>query len=115
MEHFLLLFRGRDGRSLRQDADAYQAHLARLGAWMESLHPHGKVLSAEPLAPHALLISHDKQVVTDGPYIEGKEMVGGYLRFQCTTREIALAWIQACPIFEVEGGSVELREIEAPQ
>lgn len=112
MENFLILFRGQDGRSLREDPDAFEAHLQRLGAWMESLKPDGEVIAAEPLSPNATLIRTGGRVKTDGPFIEGKEMVGGYLRFKCTSRERAIAWAQACPIFEFEDGIVELRAIE---
>lgn len=112
MENFLILFRGQDGRSLRDNAEAFEAHLQRLGAWMESLKPDGEVIAAEPLAANATLIRSGGRVKTDGPFIEGKEMVGGYLRFRCISKESALAWAQACPIFEFEDGIVELRAIE---
>ncbi|MFN8395402.1 MAG: YciI family protein [Bacteroidia bacterium] len=112
MENFLILFRGQDGRSLRENPEAFESHLQRLGAWMESLKPDGEVIAAEPLAPSSTLIRSGARVKTDGPFIEGKEMVGGYLRFRCISPERAIAWAQQCPIFEFKDGIVELRAIE---
>jgi hypothetical protein len=112
MVEFMLLFRGKDGRSLRLQPDEYQAHIERLTAWMESLQPHGEIVSAEPLGASVKLVRDKGKLITDGPFIEGKEMIGGYCRFRAVSIDAAQAWAQQCPIFEFDDGLIELRPID---
>lgn len=51
------------------------------------------------------------KIVTDGPFIEGKEMVGGYLMCKADNYDEALELAKGCPILEFEDGKVEVREI----
>ena len=51
------------------------------------------------------------QVVTDGPYAETKEVIGGYWIITAETYDEAVEWARACPTLEY-GGRVEVREIE---
>lgn len=48
--------------------------------------------------------------VTNGPYAEIKESIGGYSIIKAATYEDAIAIAQGCPIFSV-GGNVEVREV----
>jgi hypothetical protein len=51
-------------------------------------------------------------VVSDGPYIESKEIVGGYSIVQADDYEGAMAVAKECPILEPGGGgSVEIRQL----
>ena len=61
------------------------------------LHKAGKVVKGQ-------------QVVTDGPYSEMKEVVGGYTMVRAASEEEAVKLAHGCPIFLV-GGNVEVREI----
>lgn len=49
-------------------------------------------------------------VITDGPFTEGKEIVGGYVTLPARDLDHAVEVSKECPIFEW-GGSVEVREI----
>jgi hypothetical protein len=51
-------------------------------------------------------------VITDGPYMEIKEAIGGYSIVKAASLEEATELAKGCPIFNV-GGSVEVREIAA--
>ncbi len=77
MSDFLMLFRGGDGRMAEMSPEQTQAHMQKWGQWMGGLQEQGKMLGAEPLAKGGATVSGTKMVVTDGPYLEGKEMVGG--------------------------------------
>jgi hypothetical protein len=50
-------------------------------------------------------------VVTDGPYIESREIVGGYSVLRASSYEEALTVARACPIASVPGGRIEVREL----
>jgi hypothetical protein len=49
-----------------------------------------------------------KAQLTDGPFAEAKEMVGGFFLLNCATREEAVAIAQRCPA--AEWATVEVRE-----
>jgi hypothetical protein len=51
-----------------------------------------------------------KNVVTDGPYTEIKELIGGYSIVKTATIEEAVEIAKGCPVFMI-GGNVEVREI----
>jgi hypothetical protein len=52
-----------------------------------------------------------RKVITDGPFAEGKEVVGGYFLVRAETLEQAAEMAKDCPIFE-SGGSVEVRLVQ---
>ena len=52
-----------------------------------------------------------KKVVSDGPFIEVKEMVGGFSIVQADTIDAAADLAKGCPIF-LRGGSVEVRPLQ---
>ncbi|MCD6010969.1 MAG: hypothetical protein K0Q79_831 [Flavipsychrobacter sp.] len=112
MSEFLLLFRGGDGPTLQQSPEKWQAHMQKWMQWMGGLQEQGKFLGAQPLKPGGKVITGNKLAITDGPYMEGKEMVGGYLMCKADTYDEAVAISKGCPILEFEDGVVEVREIQ---
>ncbi len=112
MADYLLLFRGGDGRNLRQSPDKWQAHMQKWMNWMGDLNAKGKFVGAQPLAEGGKTISGTKKVVSDGPYMEGKELVGGYLICKADSYQEAVDISKDCPILEFDNGTVEVREIQ---
>ncbi len=53
----------------------------------------------------------DQQVVTDGPYAETKEVIGGYWVIRAENYEAAVRLASDCPSLEF-GGRIEVREVE---
>ena len=53
--------------------------------------------------------SSGKPVVTDGPFIESKEVFGGYWHVQFTSKEEAIEWAKRIPA--AEGDTIEIRQI----
>jgi hypothetical protein len=70
----------------------------------------GKILGGEALQPTATATSirDDGQAVTDGPFVETKEALGGFYLVEAADRNQALAFAKQCP---APGGGVELRPI----
>jgi hypothetical protein len=112
MAEFLLLFRGGDAARLneQQSPEKWQAHMQKWMQWMGSLTEQGKFVGAQPLKAEGRVITGNDKVVTDGPFIEGKEFVGGYLICKADTYEEAVAIATGCPVLEHDG-SVEVRQI----
>lgn len=116
MSEFLFLFRGGDGRTLQQSPEKWQAHMQKWGKWMGGLKEQGKLIGAQPLTPAGKTVTGSKKVIADGPFMEGKEMVGGYLMCTADSFDEAVEISKGCPILEFEDGVVEVREIqELPQ
>ncbi len=112
MKEYLLLFRGGDGATMQQSPEEWQAHMQKWMQWMGGLTQQGKFVGAQPLNATGKQIRGTKQVVTDGPFMEGKEMVGGYLMCKADTYDEAVEIAKGCPILEFENGIVEVREVQ---
>ena len=57
------------------------------------------------------VVENRGEVITDGPFAEGAELVGGYLIVSAKSLDEATEISTGCPIFEYKGSTVEIREI----
>jgi hypothetical protein len=112
MSEFLFLFRGGDHQSLQQSPEKWQAHMQKWMQWMGGLKEQGKLISAQPLAATGKTVTGNKKIIADGPFMEGKEMVAGYLMCTADSFDEAVEISKGCPILEFEDGNVEVREIQ---
>jgi hypothetical protein len=112
MKEYLFLFRGGDGATLQQSPDKWQAHMQKWMEWMGGLQQKDQLVSAQPLSRSGKQITGVNKTITDGPFIEGKEMVGGYLMCKAGDYDSAVEIAKGCPILEFEDGKVEVREIQ---
>jgi len=110
MTDYLFLFRGGDAAMARMSPEQLQQNMGKWIAWIEALSKKGTFKAGEPLDGKGKVIRGKKQVVTDGPYAESKDLVGGYLIIQAASLVQATEVARECPIFENDG-SVEIREI----
>ncbi len=111
MKEYLLLFRGGDSEMAAQSPEQSQAHMQRWMEWMGNLGKEGKFVSAQPLNKAGKTVTGDKKIISDGPFMEGKEIVGGYLICKTDTIEDAVEISKGCPLLEFSTGIVEVREI----
>jgi hypothetical protein len=87
--------------------------VAAMQRYNEELTQAGVLLALDGLHPSSegarISLANGKQVVTDGPFAETKELIGGFWIIQAKSKEEALEWAKRCPI----GGDVvlELRRI----
>ena len=101
-----------------EDADANFIPPADLVAKMtkfnESLAKAGIVLGLDGLHPPAraarIRFAGGKPKVTDGPFAEAKEMVGGYWMIQVKSREEAVEWAKRAPM--LDGDIIEVRQVQ---
>ena len=91
--------------------DLIQAH-ARYG---EALRAAGKLVDANRLRPDSdasrVRVKAGHHLVTDGPFAETKETVGGFYLIECDSKEEALGWAKKVPLRD--GNFVEVRPIWA--
>ncbi len=109
---FMLLFRGTDWyRGL--SAEQVQHTMTEWYAWFDGLLASGEAVTGHPLAPEGKVVSGKKgSLISDGPFAEAKESIGGYFLLTVPTEERALEIAQACPALEF-GLSVEVRPVVA--
>lgn len=112
MTEFLFLFRGGDGRNMQESPEKWQQHMQLWMAWMGDLAKEGKFVGAQPLTPAGKVVTGTKKLITDGPYMEGKEMVGGYLICKAASFDEAVEISKGCPILAFDDGTVEVRELK---
>jgi hypothetical protein len=111
MKKFLYLFRGGDARMAEMSPEEIQAHMAEWGVWMQGLAEKGQLIDGLPLKAEGMQVSKGGQLITDGPFAEGAEIVGGYLMVNAPSLEEAAEISKGCPILDAEDGHIEIREI----
>jgi hypothetical protein len=108
MEKFMLIFHG--GIKSNSSPEELQANLGKWMTWIEKLQAEGKYVSGEALLPGGKLIT-GKNAVTDGPYTEGKELVGGYFVVNAANMDEVIAdAFENYPDYDF-GGTVQVRPV----
>jgi hypothetical protein len=113
MEKYMLIFRNSQSSedSFQSLSPAeMQAELDKWGKWIGGIAAQGKMLSTDALQHSGKLVKGSKQIVSDGPYIESKELVSGFLILQADSFDEAIELSKGCPIYDIEG-SVEVRPV----
>ncbi|MFN7971770.1 MAG: YciI family protein [Acidobacteriota bacterium] len=108
MANFLYIFRG--GDATQRSPEEMQAHMQRWRSWIAELAKVNRFKGGDPLEASGKIVTGKKKVVTDGPYAEAKDVVGGYLLVEAENLGAATEMSMSCPIFD-GGGSVEVRPI----
>jgi hypothetical protein len=111
MKEFLLLFRGGDYERRQLSPEAIEAHMQRWQEWIGGIAAKDQFVAGQPLTSGGKVLSGTAKKLTDGPFMEGKEIIGGYVQIRANTMEEAVQIAQGCPNLEAETGTVEVREI----
>jgi hypothetical protein len=99
MADFMLLIKGGDPvRPL--SPEEMQQNMQKWGAWMKRLAEAGHLKGGAPLEKGGKIVMGPKGVVTDGPFPEVKDLIGGYLVLQAKDADEAAMMAQGCPIFD---------------
>jgi hypothetical protein len=113
MSEFMYLFRTSDAnrREAMGSPERAQQSLQAWLAWTRDLQANGHLKNpGQPLDTTGKVVRGKKKTVTDGPFLEAKDMVLGYLVVQARDLEEAMELSKGCPILEGEG-SVEIRPV----
>jgi len=97
MSEYMLLFRGKDwdeGLPL----DELQRVLDDVMAWHDDLAKRGRIKAGQPLARRGTVVTGAKgRGITDGPFVETKEGIGGYLILRAESLDEAVAIAKSSP------------------
>lgn len=81
----------------------FNEDLIRAGVWLEGEGLYPTVKGAR------IQFAGGKQTITDGPFTEAREIIGGYWLWQCKSKEEAMAWASRCPADD--GNTLEIRQV----
>jgi len=110
MEDFMLIFLGGEDKVGEMSPEEMQQHMGKWMAWVEEMTARGEYKGGHPLKPEGKGISGADKIVTDGPFAELKECIGGYMIIAAKDIDHAVTIGKDCPVFET-GGRVEVRPI----
>jgi hypothetical protein len=109
---YMLIFRGADwykGLSPEQMQQVFDQWMA----WFNRLKDQGTAAAGNPLEPEGKIVSGPNgHVVSDGPFAESKETIGGYFLLNVKTMDAAVAIARECPGLPY-GIRVEVRPVAA--
>lgn len=112
MSTFLFLFRRNEADIPEHSAEEMQAITQRWMDWVAELKAGGHLAERGNRLKKAGKVVHGEGVITDGPFVELKEAIGGYIAVTAKDLDEAAALAKDCPVFSF-GGNVEVREIDS--
>jgi len=108
---YLLLIYGGEGES--RSEEELEAMYKEYSAFTNDLREQGKLLSANELQPTSsattISVRDGETIVTDGPFAETKEALGGYYLIDVESLDEALEWAARIP--SARDGAIEVRPV----
>jgi hypothetical protein len=110
MKDFLFVFRN-DYKSVpKASPEEMQGIMKQWMDWIGSIAAQNKLADKGNRLGSAGKVVKANNVITDGPYTEIKELIGGYIAVKAASYDEAVELAKGCPIL-AEGGNVEIRDI----
>lgn len=111
---FMMLMIPKGYESAPPDVKLDPERVKSMMAYNEALQEAGVLLALDGLHPPSMgaRVSFEggKPLVTDGPFAEAKEVLGGYWMINVGSRDEAIAWAKRCPASENE--VIEIRQVQ---
>jgi len=111
MSQFVILLYDQPGSWAQVSPEDMQKAIQKYWAWGEKMRAEGRLIGKNKLTTEGRVMrGHNKVHVTDGPYTEGKEVLGGYYIFEADNYDHAVELSRDHP--HLEHGIIEVREVE---
>ena len=110
MDEFILIFRHEDGMKVASP-EQMQIWMKQTMDWIGSITAKDKFVGGNGLPFQEARVVGHKGVVTNGPFGEIKETIGGYIIVRADSVEEAIEFAKGCPVLQGEGNTVEVRKI----
>jgi hypothetical protein len=99
MHEFMLLVRGKDPHS--GSPEELQQRMTAYIGWMQKMIAEGRYKGGQPLDEGEGRLLRDKNhVLTDGPFMDTKEMIGGFIIILANDIDEATDIAKTCPMLE---------------
>lgn len=110
MEEFALIMRHEDGMKVASP-EQIQVWMKQTMDWIGGIAAQNKFVSGTGLPfADARVVKSDK-TVTNGPFGDIKETIGGFITVRAESVEEAVEFARGCPVLQGEGNTVEVRKI----
>ncbi|MBI1768931.1 MAG: transcription initiation protein [Bacteroidetes bacterium] len=110
MDEFMLIFRHEDGNKIASP-EQIQIWMKQTMDWIGGIAAQNKFSGGNGLPFDDAKVVHHKNVVTNGPFGEIKETIGGYIIVKAGSVDEAVEFAKGCPVLQGDGNSVEVRKI----
>ncbi len=113
MDEFMLIFRHQDGTKIASP-EQIQVWMKQTMDWIGGIAAQNKYVLGNglPFDDAKVVMTKDgKPVVTNGPFGDIKETLGGYIIVKADSVEEAVAFAKGSPVLQGEGNSVEVRKV----
>ncbi len=110
MDEFILIFRHQDGQKLASP-EQMQIWMKQTMDWIGGIAAQNKFSGGNGLPFEDAKVVWPNNVVTNGPFGEIKETIGGYIIVKANSVEEAVEFAKGSPVLQGEGNSVEVRKI----
>jgi len=114
MKDFLLIFRRDEGANsnAQMSPEQMQAMMKPWQDWMGGIAAQNKLVSSGNRLETDGRVVKPGKIITNGPFVEIKEAIGGYIVIKAASLDEAAEMSKDCPILNV-GGNVEVRALIA--
>ena len=110
MDEFILIFRHEDGQE-KASPEQLQAWMKQTMDWIDTIAAQNKFVSGTGLPFADARVVRPNNVVTNGPFGDIKETIGGFVVVKADSVEEAVSFAKGCPGLQGEGNSVDVRKI----
>lgn len=110
MDEFILIFRHEDGNKVASP-EQLQIWMKQTMDWIGGIAAQNKFSGGNGLPFEEAKVVRHNNVVTNGPFGDIKETIGGYVIVKADSADEAVEFAKGCPVLQGEGNSVEVRKI----
>ena len=110
MEEYALIMRHQDGSKIASP-EQMETWMKQTMDWIGGIAAQNKFVSGTGLPFEDARVIRSKGVVTNGPFGEIKETIGGFITVKADSVEEAVEFAKGCPVLQGEGNTVEVRKI----
>lgn len=110
MDEFILIFRHMDGNKVASP-EQLQIWMKQTREWMAGIAAQNKLVGGNGLPFADSKVVWPKNIVTNGPFGEIKETIGGYIIVRANSIDEAVEFAKGSPVLQGDGNSVEVRKI----
>jgi hypothetical protein len=110
MDEYMLIFRHMDGTKVASP-EQIQVWMKQTMDWIGGIAAQNKFVGGNGLQFENAKVVHHNKSVTNGPFGEIKETLGGYVIVKASSAEEAAEFAKGSPILQGEGNTVEVRKL----
>jgi hypothetical protein len=110
MEEFLLIMRHQDGSKIASP-EQMQEWMKQTMEWIGKIAAQNKFVSGTGLPFDGARVVRSNKMVTNGPFGEIKETIGGFMTVRADSIDEAVEFAKGCPVLQGEGNTVEVRKV----